>query len=135
MYKRYILLLLTLFIFAVSCDDDDWFYEDYLVSHSWAVDLFENSGEPLFSVFYFDWEQYGFEDRFFQFDDVLYDSQEFDWYWSSYDRDVLVLDYGYGYSFIRVRSMNRYVIEGYFYRDEFDFDSGRGRRVVFERVD
>lgn len=138
MYKRYILLLFTFLILTVSCDEDDWTYEEYLVNQYWEVDLLEYSysmePEPLFSVFYFAWDQYGLEERLFQFDGAFYDRKEFDWYWSPYDRDVLVLDYFHSISFIRVRYMSRSRMEGYYYQDEFDFERGRGIPILLERL-
>ncbi|NLZ72682.1 MAG: hypothetical protein GX905_02535 [Bacteroidales bacterium] len=135
MYKRYILLLFSFFIFTVSCDDD-WIYEDYLVNQYWEVDLYESnsSGEPLFSVFYFAWDEYGFEEQFYDWDGALYGRKEFNWFWSPYDRDVLILDYARNVCFLQVWSMSRNRIEGEFYFNERDFEIGRGIQVSFYRV-
>lgn len=135
MHKRTILLLFSLLILFVSCEDD-WFYEDHLVDYAWEVDLSEvaDNYERLFSVFSFLRDQRGTEDVRYLLDEAPYRLDSFDWYWDKYDRELLVLEYKFDVRFIRVRHMSRHTIEGFFYKNERDLNKGKGIPVLFRSV-
>lgn len=135
MHKRTILLLFSLLVLFVSCEDD-WFYEDRLVDYEWEVDLFQlaPNSERLISYFNFSRDQRGSEIIRCSRDGAPFKMDYFNWSWDRYDRKLLILEYNYDVRFIRILNMNSRTFDGLFYWNEDDVNLDDGIHVYFNRV-
>lgn len=132
-----ILLLLLTFMIS-SCDDTDDGMVDRLVRSEWETDLRRKDniiGEPLYSVFTFNYNGTGVEYLYY-YNDEFYDKIPYRWRLLHNEYfDAIELSYREGSEFLDEIRFGRNRMEAIHYYNRYDFERKReGMPIILDEV-
>lgn len=132
-----ILLLLLTFVVS-SCDDTDDGMVDRLARSEWETDLGKKDnkiGEPLYSVFTFNYNGTGVEYLYY-YDDEFYDKIPYRWRLLHNEYfDAIELSYREGSEFLDEIRFGRNRMEAIHYYNRYDFERKReGMPIILDEV-
>lgn len=132
-----ILLLLLTFMIS-SCDETDDGMVDRLVRSEWETDLRRKDniiGEPLYSVFTFNYNGTGVEYLYY-YNDEFYDKIPYSWRLLHNEYfDAIELSYREGSEFLDEIRFGRNRMEAIHYYNRYDFERKReGMPIILDEV-